>query len=364
MSINIYGKELREVRVIPSDTSPIFEVSNKEKSIKLNFEYKPDFNDEYDFNDYQLVILENNYLNAENDVFQVFNEDNKRLGWIFTLSNLESREHDYIGNKHLDKYKYVAFHLLLRMNDASLYRDNEIDLEKELLNLSDIYNDNIILFITFKENINTDNLLNYLPSLARYGYYKYSKKRNYRFKESQNGFLNDTREKDKLRLKLSNIDLNKDEFLYNLFTDYLKSLEHVLLRFHLLYQVFEHYMDLVFEKESDTVIQELEQKKISKNDFIERIGELRKERKLINKLLERDDFKGQVNNLVYECNEILNNNSKKTKSSLGDCIYDVRNLIVHNFRSISQKDFTVLDNIVEDLEGLVISILESNKLEL
>ena len=146
MTIKFNGLEFNDIEFKEINSKNIFRIYDNERKSSLDFEYKPTVYTEYDKNDYQLILLENKYLKAENDVFQVFGEKivngklvKNRLGWIFTISNLDSLEHDYVDNVHLNKYKFVAFLLIL------LNCNKELIDYKEKYSLSDIYEDNVIV---------------------------------------------------------------------------------------------------------------------------------------------------------------------------------------------------------------------------
>ncbi|WP_210707434.1 hypothetical protein [Maribacter dokdonensis] len=66
-------------------------------SDSFSVEYIPNKEEkEFAFNQYEVIILENKSLDAENDIFLVNEIDlNKGIGWIFPLSTLESNDNDY-----------------------------------------------------------------------------------------------------------------------------------------------------------------------------------------------------------------------------------------------------------------------------
>ena len=67
-------------------------------------------------------------------------------------------------------------------------------------------------------------------------------------------------------------------------------------------------------------------------------------------------------NLKIDCKELLKNYHLKTKDHLGDLIYDVRNLIVHNYRKLNVEEIEILERINCEFEILLINVIE--KLEL
>ena len=361
MPIYYTGKGLSNLELIKQGTSTFFKVSDKESLNSILVEYQPILDDEYSYANFELVLFENNYLNAENDVFQIFDKLAKtRLGWIFPLSNLEGSESDFYNNEHLNKYKYAAFQLLLLANEKSITIKDDL----EQFNISDIYTDNPIILILSKENtakIQDFSLKNYIPSLSKYGYYKQNEIKNLLNFSQKNAFCLEYRGKVKLNLYKSQRDIESDRFFNELFSKHLKSLEHHLIRFHILYQIIEYILTERFDVVFNNLILEYIDGDIVKNDFIEKINELGKERSNIKKVVEclnenKTDF--NIANLERDCKDLLISHKKKIRTTLGDLIYDVRNLIVHNYRDIEDEEIEIIENITHELELLTINIIE------
>ena len=361
MPIHYTGKDLSNLEIIKQSASVFFKAFDKENQNSISVEYQQILDEEYDYSDFQLILFENNYLDAENDVYQVFDKDEKiRLGWIFPLSNLEGKENDYITNEHLNKYKFVAFHLLLLAKE----RDIKLDDNKAEYSISDIYKNNPIVLIL--SNNNTSKILdfsieNYIPSLSKYGYYRQNEFKNILNLRPKSEFCIKYRGKEKLNLIKSKRDINSDRFFKELFSKHLKSLEHHLIRFHILYQIIEYILTERFDVVFTNLIGEYNANNIVKNDFIEKINELGKERSNIKKVvdcLKENNCDFEIPNLERDCKDLLESHKKKIKNTLGDLIYDVRNLIVHNYRDIEEDEIEIIENITHELELLTINIIE------
>ena len=91
-----------------------------------------------------------------------------RIGWIFPIQCLESKEHDYSGNNHFLKYAYVALvHLL---NRGCSIAEGKIG---EIVKLSDFYNmDETVLLVdkTNTRKIDGFDFDYYVVSLFAHGY--------------------------------------------------------------------------------------------------------------------------------------------------------------------------------------------------
>lgn len=361
MPIYYTDTDLSNLEIVKQDNNVFFKVFDKENKNSIVVEYHSVLDEEYNYSDFELVLFENNYLDAENDVYQVFDKDEKiRLGWIFPLSNLEGKENDYINNEHLNKYKFVAFHLLLLAKG----RDINLTDNKEEYSISDIYKNNPIILIL--SNNNTSRIVgfsleNYIPSLSKYGYYKLNEFENLLTLRPKNDFCLKHRGNEKLNLFKSQRNIHNDRFFRELFSKHLKSLEHHLIRFHILYQIIEYILTERFDVVFTNLIGEYNAKTIVKNDFIEKLNELGKERSNIKKVvdcLKEKNCDFEIPNLERDCKDLLNSHNKKIKNTLGDLIYDVRNLIVHNYRDIEDAEIEIIENITHELELLTINIIE------
>jgi len=361
MPIHYSGIDLSNLEVIKEDINIFFKVFDSAKQNEIVVEYQPVLEEDFNHENFQLVLFENNYLNAENDVFQVYDKNEKiRIGWIFPLSNLEGKENNFIDNTFLNKYKYVAFQLLLLAKERNIIL-NEI---KEEYSISDFYPNNPIVLILSNENtskiedFSTDN---YIPSLSKYGYYKQNNLQNQLILRPKSIFCLKFRGKEKLNLFKSQRDINSDRFFSQLFSKHLKSLEHHLIRFHILYQIIEYILTERFDVVFNKLVEEYNENTIQKNDFIEKINELGKERVNIRKVVDclkqkQCDF--EIADLERDCKDLLIAHNKKIKNPLGDLIYDVRNLIVHNYRDIEDSEVEIIENITHELELLTINIIE------
>jgi hypothetical protein len=361
MPINYSGKDLNNLELIKQDTSVLFKLFDNENQTSIEVEYLPKLEEEFDFNNFQLVLFENKYLNAENDVFQIYDKiEDIRLGWIFPLSNLDSNENDYSSNEFLNKYKFVSFQLLMLANQRSITLENRTNEFK----ITDIYPNNPILLILSNENtskIDNFSIYDYIPSLSKFGYYEQNEFPNSLELKPKEEYCLSYRGKQKLKLYKSKRNINNDRFFKELFSKHLKSLEHHLIRFHILYQVIEFILAERFDEEFDKLIVQYNDTNIVKNDFLESIIELRKERINIRKVIElvkQNNCDFNITILERDCKDLLSSHNKQIRNTLGDLIYDVRNLIVHNYRDIESSEIELIDNITHELELLTINILE------
>ena len=369
MALTINGNKYINPSLFTIDKVSYFKLHNpKDIDDKILFEYVPVLDTEYSSDNFKIYIFENNYLNAENDIFQLIDKNSDiRIGWAFPITILESNDNDFSENAHLNKYKYVAFKILLESKYLE-FQINDIDISK--IRLSDIYSENAIVIIQSNEqikNISNYKFNNYLPSFASYGYFLKNKHKLIASFEVNKKFALERRKVKKLKLKNSTFNLDDLIFLKLLYTRYLKSLNHHLLRFHLLYQVIEHFISEYFNSEFDHLVNDYSQGDLLKNDFFEKISNLKSERKSINKIFEilninkTSKIFGIVTDLARDCDALFLNRNKKSSNQIGDQIYDVRNLVVHEYRKLTDGDLNLLENITFGIELIVNHLITNYK---
>ena len=103
------------------------------------------------------------------------------------------------------------------------------------------------------------------------------------------------------------------------------------------------------------------------NDFIESISEIKGEKPRIKKIIsEVDDLKDKIDfdsvKLESDCKDFLYLHNKKTVGCLGELVYRVRNLVVHEYRSIHPSDINLFEDIISEVELLIINIIENQPL--
>ena len=186
------------------------------------------------FKDYKLFLFENKYLNAENNIFQIYASSDKRIGWIFPITSIESTDHDFNDNTHYNKYRYVAFNLLLLANNQSIYLDTNLT----EFNLSNIYGNDLIALVISNKSVDNFSVNDYIPSLSKFGYFLQNNVKNtLKTKEKEVSIEKIIRKR--IILEESKTKISSNPFLTELFNKYLKTIDHHLIRFHLLYQIIE-----------------------------------------------------------------------------------------------------------------------------
>lgn len=326
-----------------SDGESLFSLKDVDSLIDLNINYTLDPQTDYLVEDYNIVFLHNPYFNAENDIFEVYvNEPDTRIGWIFPLQALLSQEHDKAQNEHFLKYAFVAFNILLLNHDNFKIKEQNYS-ATTIYTLEDFYPKDLIILIVCKDKlsqIQNFKISKYLPSLASYGYYKYKINDNRKPIEGYNDIADYFKElrKNKQRITIKKIcNLYSDNFyIKELYKNLLNGELHPLMQFHYLYQIIELMLEDLYEVEFNKSVEEYASKKLTRNDLRENLTTLN-ERKRLSKIINENTIEGSIKtDLLQECLKILVEFDKNA-TELPDALYDLRNLVTHNFRLITEK---------------------------
>lgn len=361
MPLILHGKQFDRIQFEQGENGSLFILSSTDGESELAFDYLPIVDSSFNCDQFEVILLENNFLNAENDVFTLYehyqNTSGKneaiRVGWVFPITCLESNDSEFSINPHLHGYLYVAFEHLLKakshLKPAVDVRENQSG--KYLL--SDFYGENTILAVINKMQVPSyqeSTLQCYIPSFSQYGYFKRNEfELNHHLDDEKCIYLKQ-RGRERLYLRRAkNISLIDNHFFNDLYAQYFKTISNPLLRFYLNYQVIEHIIGEQFDKDFEKAVEKYQKSKIQKNDFIEEINELKKERKNIRKVFSlyksnHDDAKVYLADLQRDCKDILENHTE-VKDEVGDLVYDVRNLLVHNYRKLSYLERDKLNQI-------------------
>jgi F0F1-type ATP synthase delta subunit len=311
--------------------------------VDLSISFRLEPKTEYLVEDYEIVFLHNPYLNAENDIFEVYlNDPDTRIGWVFPLQALVSDEHDKASNVHFLKYAFVAFNKLLLNHEN--FQINNLNYSPSIsLSLEDFYPKDLIILIISKDKkslVNNFSIEDYLPSLSVFGYYIYkindNKKPINNYQEIEDYFINIRVDRQRLTLKKMCSTYSDNFYIKQLYKNLLNGVLHPLMRFHYLYQIIELMSEDLYEVEFLKSIEDYSSKKLTRNDLRENLTSLN-ERKRLGKIITENSIEQSIKtDLFQECNKILTDFEKEANDS-SDALYDLRNLITHNFRKITER---------------------------
>lgn len=323
---------------------------------------------------YEMYEFINPFLNAQNDIFRVKFLD-KTIGQMFPAYSLEIDVDEEDFNEMEQAYRFYCINKIIQKTDATT-----IDLKDDTqtqVQFSKFIDPDSIYLVIYKPSINSNfNIENVLPSLASKGYYFYPIKTksnaNGLFDNSPDESLKDLvqnrfhkqRGHKSITLKSSRKLIQEEPLIKLLYVKLLSTSPNTLHRFLLLYQIIEHLTESKFKEELDKVLKKKDD--LSNFKFIQKVNEVYSARANINKL---------INDLVFEDkNEItqifkdfiLEFDNEYDKSATGDCLYDIRNLLFHDFKSIlNNNKQNAIDSIIIRFEilihGIVMSLGETDE---
>ncbi|EJS02223.1 hypothetical protein [Bacillus cereus] len=335
-----------------NDEYSCFEFGNTERDeISAFFNYGLKVVEKKDSVDYEIFLFYNEEF-AENNIFQVYDtKEDLRIGWMFPIQALISSEHNHVGNEHFLNYAIIAYEkLLMSCSDLTgkipTYRE---DGSYTLQDFYDVENTHVLILSKSQTGKISDfNVDNYIPSLYQKGYF-FKKGSNIKKIEDSGARLN---------LKKISADIENNAFIKYLFTEILVENSHHLIKFSMLYQVVELLIEKIFNKELKLMLDQLSREQKNLFQVKDDLGKLSKESDRIVKLFNtytRED--GSKSQLLMLCNEFLVGVNRDKKKNAAEALYSVRNVYVHEYRSIDTSNIALIDDINEVFEKVIIEIL-------
>lgn len=309
---------------------------------------------DFDFHAYEFLFLKKDDY-RENDIFQVHyrNKSDLRLGWLFPIDTAFSIEHDFKDNPH------YAFYI----NLLSLYF-------KEAFNTEDFYEfTNFHTLILKKESMEANGMsssLDIICSIARSGYYYLESeviraKGGFNFDSCYENLrsdfvLEEARNSGVLTVKSAKI--GNFDYLIPLLKYKLRDERNYFLRFILIYQIHEYLMENKFYEK----IEGYRQSKFNLGTVRNKIIELNTEKKLINKVFNDSGFSNDPSTFFLDSCKVFLEDFKEEEYFLesqntSTLIYDVRNILIHNFHKYT-KDEETIKPIVDEFEKITLDLLE------
>ncbi len=306
---------------------------------------------DYKYSEYEIYFFYNDFT-SENDIYQIFCES-QRIGYIFPIEAIESKEHDKADDEYFLKYAFVAINLLL----------NKLKSEQigETINLSECF-PNTQLLIICKENLNNKNLElgDYILSLNEYGY---TKRMDVYFPKQLTPLV----QKEK-SIKLSKIQKDIDSITYvkEEFYDLLPlKTDNPLVIFHRLYQFIEILIMELFNFQFKKFISQLKSEREDLFQKKEELDNLTNEKKRISIILNNCSGIDTTlrSNLNDACMKILEIYNQKSSSDYAANLYKVRCCLFHSLYKFKKENEKYLFLINENLFLILLSIFSSISFE-
>ena len=321
--------------IFHSDGSFFEGFNARQESIYIR--YLPKIDLDFEKKSFRVFFFNNDFLNAENDVFEVYEKNlEKRIGWLFPIANLEPSDNSLV-NQYLLKYIFPTFKLMLEMKNISIPNRKSLN-EYSIL---DFYPEDLIIFVVSMETLNhqTFDIKEYIPSFAKFGYFEFNNDKRTSSLEKINDILKRYRGAKRLQIQKAKISLADNVFLDNFYKKYLKFSDNFLLKFFILYQVIEYLIEQSFNNDFELFLSEFKENKFQKNDLKEKIDSLYKERLRIKRIISRSDLdEDLISNFRQNTKQLLGEFKENESTDISDLLYDVRNLVIHNYHKIINKN--------------------------
>jgi len=262
---------------------------------------------------------------SENDIFMIHLEkrdSDYRLGWLFPLGSIFSKEHNYKDNLHYAIYARIASEYIA---SNSIRIGVKIETDKAL--------DNIHILIAKKDRLLANNncfIDELLPALSKYGYFEqFSSMKGIYTNEWSGYYINQVKESI---LVLYRSYILNDKYFKMIFEENLPFQQNPYYRFMLLYQIIENKMEKIFYSK----IEEMKIINSTIGSIREKITELSSERKLITILFKEIYKKNEIDDYIKDDLRQLLKLFKPDEYfaenfTFPNAIYDIRNILVHSY---------------------------------
>lgn len=349
MKIKLYGNEvIIRSSIVEERIVKLYYCNNGSdvEIIPVNFPLLHD--DTFDPDDFQLYFLAKRDV-LENEIYQVYDRYlEKRIGWIFPVTALDSAEHEFASNEYFLKYANIAKKKIFANANDDLYTLTPELSNRENIKFGDFFHESTVILIISSATLGGDTfcIQEWLPSLAANGYSRLTRR------DPGTLTIIGTKPLDK-RLYLKQIapELRSYNFICFVFTDLIPFERHPLLSFFYYYQIIEIMLTLVFQVEQRRIYTELDYPVsvgdvVKTKDIMDQIGKINSEKARLSILsqkythgdLDTDDIKGA-------CNKLLELVQKDTGATALDSIYRIRNFLFHQYHSTSGDVESELANV-------------------
>lgn len=273
---------------------------------------------------------------------------NDRVGLIVPISAFSSRLHPRVNDDYFELVAGAVFwELLTDRQGFSLQPTFSDDGSYEI---SDFYDENLSVLVVNKNLFPDFNIYKYIPWLFSFGYvlYKPGSSVNLPWK------LKDLPKGKELRITPVDQSYLGEDYLETLYTEILPYEQNPLAGFLLQYQIFEMLMHLIFNERVGQIKNEVSQFSGTASDLREIFDPIQKlsgERERIRASIVRSKVDvSLLQNVITPCKALLSAAGKVPRSeNFSDLIYDVRNLIFHNYRAIPGNKRLIIGSINEEL---------------
>lgn len=302
----------------------------------------------------------------ENSIRQVFMAGADRIGWIIPGNALSSDEHDYGTNPHFLKYAYETTREILEGHQEVI--SSEIERLQELgveeATLADLLHDNVCFLTISIQRVPEDcPLEGLMPSLISEGFIPYGSSDPDSITWSSSRDLPDT-----LTLKLIGDGVGQPDVPIRMMTIAATAAHSPATQFFYLYQVIELLLEGVLHMSMKSIGTEIG-RAIRTDEFqtlrdrLADFKEVMSERKRLMILMESCAGSGSaIVGLEVAAKDFLHAVGVTPKGGIS-CLYQVRNFVVHQIRSMPDESEILLTLVVHEFATFLSSLLATFKVE-
>lgn len=316
----------------------------------------------YDDKEFEVYFLAKKNI-KENDIFQVYYaHTGNRIGWIFPVISLASRDHDFVDNSHYLRYAYVAAREILDSQCKDIYTKNILT-NTSRIQFTDVFHEDTVLLVISSETMEADTKFNIdrvSPSLIKYGYIKLSKQNPDNIK-----LVADVPESKKLHIHNVSDHIDYCDIICTILNTLLAYENNVLLKFFYIYQIIEILIENIYSNEQEILVDHIIAAKGDSGKTKEILGDIRifmSDSNRISKLVnEYTHTSGSFNVLMSQCNSLLRQLGRKESAEFNRYFYSVRNFIFHQFRDFPESCKITLNTVINEFINVLPEILAKYK---
>lgn len=287
--------------------------------------------------------------------------ESRTVGWLCTLSALTSTSHGYSTSSHFRKAAFMAVCVLL-LGEApsrvvSVANDTTIRLE-------DLFDDAISLLILHEPSVSavvSTDCSELLPSLFQFGFTPYSPRIVGVWRPGSTTANYYTNLQSNITLQKISRDAKCNGFARRVFQELLPVANDPVLRFFIFYQVIQALIDEVFaDRQAKNILAMVPvcDRPSLLHPMIERLQDDTKEKRRLRLLFnEYSGAEAPLADLKAACDALISRLSGEESASCAEGVYEVRNILFHNFRSVNSALLPRLVRVVEELEWAVPELL-------
>lgn len=346
---------MKNVKFYEGSDGNYFSYQGNDEDVSGEFEYRfstKSLWNSIQLEDFEVQLLINPLLNRESNVYDLRDELNKTVGYLFPISLLDS-DSDFSDYRNINNYVYVAFWELLK-------RIPTVNENKEFF--SDNFEDNVCVCVFHKASVNTTcPLRNCIHSLRMYGYSYFTECNNIKPVDRYRSKLYFHKRENKIHLKFSEPSLYKNPIIDSILRALPKA-DNLTHRFVLLYQVIETLFEEIASKRIDEEIKRFTGKQIPCNDFQDNIKQLSSEKTKISKIFkcwEKLENSDEAKLFLESCLHLFDLvHYSPSNKGLKEIFYSFRNQMTHSYRNLDfyQEE---LSETIQYFELLILRIVET-----